>query len=169
MIFSYTAPTIAKSSDSFPIFHNESKIGTMERFFTKQTRNPIYDVNIRAYDQSNQDTYTITQTKSKFLGETKWEIYRNDKKIGEAEVPKGFFKVHQVAVKLEDHPTFTFKIKMDGTAVILNDKEDQIGSTERTTKIKHTYEGEVDEHFLKIPLILFYGLVHTFWCSSHLS
>ncbi|MEK4564118.1 hypothetical protein MKX54_05480 [Alkalihalobacillus sp. FSL R5-0424] len=169
MNFSYTAPTIARSSDSFTIYHDQLNIGTMERFFTKQTRNPIYDVNIRAYDGRNQDEYSIIQTKIKLFGETKWEIYRNDKKIGDVEVPKGFFKAHQVVVNVEDHPTFTFKILMNGTAVILNDNEDQIGSTERTTKIKHTYEGEIDDYFLQMPLILFYALVHTFWCSSHLS
>ncbi|MFK3939205.1 hypothetical protein ACI2JA_17020 [Alkalihalobacillus sp. NPDC078783] len=169
MNFSYTAPTIARSSDSFPIYHHQSKIGSMERFFTKQTRKPIDDVNIRAFDESNQDTYTITQIKSKLLGETKWEISKNEEKIGEAEYPKGFFKAHQVVVNLAGHPTFTFKIKMDRTAVILNDNEAQIGNTERTTNIKHTYEGEVDDHFLQMPLILFYSLVHTFWCSSHLS
>ncbi|MBM0067463.1 tubby C-terminal domain-like protein [Alkalicoccobacillus gibsonii] len=169
MNFSYTAPTIARSTDSFSIYDGQAKIGSMERFFTKQTRNPIYDVNIRTYDDRNQDTYTISQKKIKLLGETKWEILKNDQTIGEAEYPKGFFKAHQVVVYLEGHPTFTFKIQMDRTAVILDKKEEQIGSTERTTNIQHTYEGEVDGHFFQMPLILFYGLVHTFWCSSNLS
>lgn len=169
MIFSYTAPTIAKSTDSFSIYEGQAKIGSIERFFTKQTRNPIYDVNIRAYDDRNQDTYTISQTKIKLLGETKWEILKNDQTIGEAEYPKGLFKAHQVVVYVEGHPIFTFKIQMDRTAVILNEKEEQIGSTERTTSIQHTYKGEVKDHFLQMPLILFYGLVHTFWCSSNLS
>ncbi|MEN0642698.1 hypothetical protein MKY91_05935 [Alkalicoccobacillus gibsonii] len=169
MIFSYTAPTIARSSDSFSIYEGQAKIGSIERFFTKQTRNPIYDVNIRAYDDRNQDTYTISQKKIKLLGETKWEILKNDQTIGEAEYPKGLFKAHQVVFSLEGYPIFTFKLKMDGTTVILNDNDEPIGRSERTTNIQHTYEGEVDDHFLQMSLILFYGLVHTFWCSSNLS
>ncbi|MDQ0208398.1 hypothetical protein [Alkalicoccobacillus murimartini] len=168
MLFDYTAPAIGRTDKSFIIEHDQKEIGQMERYFTKQTRNPQYDVNILAKDFTSDDDYKINQTEIKLFGGTKWDIYKNGEIIGRAEYPKGFFKAHQVVVRLDNHPMLTMKVKFDRTASLLNEYEDEIGRMKRTTSFKRTYEGEVDDQYIDMPLMLFYSLLHTFWCSSHI-
>ncbi|MCM2676864.1 hypothetical protein [Alkalicoccobacillus plakortidis] len=168
MFFEYTAPAIARSDKSFIIEHDNREIGQLERYFTKQTSKPEYDVNIVAKEFTSSDEFKIEQTEIKLFGRTKWEIYKNEKIIGEAEFPKGFFKSHQIVMRIDDHPIIIMKINSNGTATLMNEDEEEIGSSRRTSTINRSYEGEIDDDYVDMPLILFYSLVHTFWCASHI-
>ena len=53
-------------------------------------------------------------------------------------------------------------------AFVITHKGRELGETKRTTPIKRTYTGSIEESAMgAMPLILFFALLHTFWCGFH--
>lgn len=166
MHFEYTAPTVAKSDKSFDVNENGKHIGSISRYFTNpQTRNPQYDINLNIHDtEGNQ--YHIVQHSFTMRKGGEWEIKKGEHSIGRISNPDGFFKIHQIDVKAEGFPVFSIKANFSGKGKIVNAEKEEMGETYRTTSIKRTYEGDIEDSFIGPNLpILFYGIVHVFWCG----
>lgn len=167
MNFEYEAHIIGSSEKPFTVLHESKEIGQMERYFKNQSRTPQFDVNISAEDFQTGDVYTINQTVFKMMGRIKWEIKKNNETIGNIATPKGLFKKHQIDISIEEQPKITFQATWNGTGKIIDKNNNEIGMTSKATRFKRVYEGQINEGYLNIPWILFYSLVHTFWCGSN--
>lgn len=166
MYFKYTAPTMATSDASFEVYEHNNKIGSIHRFFTnEQTRTPEFDINLTIYDKDNNH-YRIMQSSFSMKKGGEWKVEKNDRLLGTIRNPDGFFKMHQIDIDIEDFPVFFIKATLSGKGRILNSAIEEVGQTYRTTRIERTYEGDIEDTFLGTTLpILFYGIVHTFWCG----
>lgn len=166
MHFEYTAPTVGRSDATFDVSENGKKIGSINRFFTNEnTRNPQFDVNLNIDDLDNNN-YRIVQSSFTLAKGGDWEVQKNDQSLGSISNPDGFFKVHQIDVNIDDFPKFSIKATFFGKGKILNAEKKEVGEIYRTTSIKRTYEGNIEDSFLGTNLpVLFYGIVHTFWCG----
>ena len=83
-------------------------------------------------------------------------------------MPKGLFKPQRITADIPGYPSLTIQSTFSGKGRIKDGKGRDVGETKRTTPIKRTYTGSIEESAMgEMPLILFFALVHTFWCGFH--
>ncbi|QKS69947.1 hypothetical protein FLK61_24515 [Paenalkalicoccus suaedae] len=166
MIFEFTAPTVAKSDKPFDVHENGEYIGSISRFFTNpQTRTPHYDVNLHIHD-AEDNHYRIIQNSFTMLKGGEWEVKKGEQTIGSIRNSDNLFQAHEIEIDIEGCPTFSIKGTFSRKGKILNSEREEVGETYRTTYVKRTYEGEINDSFLGESMpILFYGIIHFFWCG----
>ncbi|GEK58180.1 hypothetical protein CHL76_08475 [Marinococcus halophilus] len=165
-VFSYSAPAVGKSEKLLEIEDGHKYLGTMRRYFSKNFRgSPIYDVNVYMYDAAGDDKYVIEQLDFGMVRGYTWGVYKNDAEIGKIKSPRGLFKNHRIDVRVNDYPGISIKAKTRGKHLILDENENKIGETSSTNSVNKVYQGEISALVLPEPDILFYGVIHTFWCG----
>ncbi|MDZ5712665.1 hypothetical protein [Jeotgalibacillus haloalkalitolerans] len=165
MDFKYQSPFIGRTEKPVIISHEHREIGQIKRYFKNTSSTTRYDVNMTIEEFQTGDIYRIDQTGFKLTRGAEWQVFKNDQPIGHIKTPEGIFKTDQIDISIEGQPEITFKAKLFGSVKIIGNQQTDIGFTKSPAGLKRVYEGQIDEAYLNIPLILFYSLVHTFWCA----
>ncbi|WP_040982578.1 hypothetical protein [Oceanobacillus jeddahense] len=172
--FFYQTPAIGKSTKEMQLKQGRQVIGFMHIFFRQErVHHPSNDINIEVRSAQTEDIITIEQEAFSFKdGYYKWKVYKNNQEIGEMEAPEGnLLQFQQVNVHIDDFPKISIHEKASGKHVILDEANHPVGETKKANRFhplkifKRELEGYISQEHITEITPLFYGVIHTFWCS----